>query len=305
MADLTDLDTFVAAATAGSFAAAARRLSISPAMVGRRVQALEDRYGAKLIERTTRSLRLTEVGTAFLDKARQVIESLDDLRDLAQPEASQLSGRIRLTGPTTLGIKHLARIIAQLSDKHPALEIELNLSDRSVDLITGGFDLAVRIGDLRSSAMIARRVGTYRFICCAAPDYLARRGTPLTPSKLADAECILNLNLVPRNRWPFQQEDGSLFSVDVKGHLEIDNGEALRAAALAGAGIIYVPRDLVEEDLSAGTMIEVLPDWPKIELPIHTLYPSRRLVPRRVTALVNAIASGLSSPPGASQNFLA
>jgi DNA-binding transcriptional LysR family regulator len=293
MADLTELQTFIAVATAGSFAAAARRLSVSPAMVGRRVQALEDRYGAKLIERTTRSLRLTEVGVAFLEKAHQVIENLDDLHDLTQIEAMRLSGRIRMTGPTTLGIRHLARIVAQMAAKHPALEIELNLSDRSVDLISGGFDLAVRIGELRSSSLIARRVGTYRFVCCASPGYLASKGKPRLPSNLGDAECVLNLNLVPRNRWPFHEKHGGQFSVEVRGHIEIDNDEALRAAALADAGIIYVPRDLVEDDLRSGALIEVLADWPKFELPIHTLHPSRRLVPRRVMALIEAVAAGL------------
>lgn len=293
MADLVDLETFVAAATAGSFAAAARRLSISPAMVGRRVQALEDRYGAKLIERTTRSLRLTEIGIAFLEKARQVIENLDDIRDLTQPDAADLSGRIRVTAPTTLGVKHLAAVLARMCDRHPALEIELSLSDVSVDLIAAGFDLAVRIGNLRSSGMIARRVGTYRFACCASPGYLARKGTPQSPADLAGADCVLNLNLVPRNRWPFSDRAGTQFSVDVRGHLEIDNGEALRAAALAGAGIIYVPRDLVDGDLQAGVLVEVLTGWQKIELPIHTVHPSRRLVPRRVTALIDAIAEAL------------
>ena len=293
MADLTDLETFVAVASLGSFTGAARRMSLSPAMVGRRVQALEDRYGAKLIERTTRSLRLTDVGAAFLQKARQIIETVDELGDLTRPESSQLSGRIRMTGPTTFGIKHLAGIIARMSDQHPALEIEMNLSDRSVDLIAGGFDLAVRIGELPSSAMIARRVGTYRFACCAAPEYLAQSGTPKTPDDLVNARCVLNLNLVPRNRWPFFDLQDAPFSVDVRGQIEIDNGEALRAAALAGAGIIYVPHDLVADDLRDGDLVEILADWRTIELPIHILHPSRRLVPRRVTALIDAIAAGL------------
>lgn len=262
-------------------------------MVGRRVQALEERYGTKLIERTTRSLRLTEMGVAFLEKARRILETVDELGDLTRPDASQLSGRIRVTGPTTLGIRHLAGIIARMSDRHPALEIELNLSDRSVDLISGGFDLAVRIGTLPSSTMIARRVGTYRFVCCAASSYLARKGTPKTLGDLVDACCVLNLNLVPRNRWPFHDQHGAPFSVDVHGPVEIDNGEALRAAALAGAGIIYVPRDLVEDDLRSGALTEVLADWHKIELPIHTLHPTRHLVPHRVTALIDAIAEGL------------
>jgi DNA-binding transcriptional LysR family regulator len=293
MADFSDLETFVAAAGAGSFAEVARRMSISPAMVGRRIQALEERYGVKLIERTTRSHRLTALGGQFLEKASQVIEAAGELDELAQPDDNQLSGRIRLTGPTTLGIKRLARVIAEMSERHPGVVIELNLSDRLTDLVTGGFDLAVRIGELHSSSMIARRVGTYRFVCCAAPAYLARHGAPRTPYELTQAHCVLNLNLVPRSRWPFHDKDGAAFTVEARGNVEIDNGEALRAAALAGAGIIYAPRDLVAEDLRNGALVQVLNDWPTMALPIHTVQPSRRYVPRRVRVLIDAIAEGL------------
>ncbi len=293
MTDLSDLETFVAAANTGSFAAVARRMSISPAMVGRRIQALEERYGAKLIERTTRSHRLTALGEQFLEKALQIIESVSELGELTRPTDAKLSGRIRLTAPTTLGIRHLARIISELSALHPEVVIEMSLSDRSVDLITGGFDLAVRIGELQSTSLIARRVGTYRFACCASPFYLAKHGTPQTPHDLAGARCILNLNLVPRSRWPFQNESGAKFTVEVSGSIEIDNGEAQRSAALAGAGIIFSPRDLVEEDLARGTLVEVLQPWNTFTLPIHTVHPSRRFVPRRVNVLIKAMAAGL------------
>jgi DNA-binding transcriptional LysR family regulator len=294
MSALADLETFVAVALSGSFAAAARRLAVSPAMIGRRIQALEERYGAKLIERTTRSLRLTMLGQDFLIRARQIIESFEELGELTRPDNVELSGRIRLTAPTTLGIKHLAGIIARMSANHPAMSLEMNLNDRTVDMITDGFDLAVRIGNLPSSAMIARRVGTYHFVCCAAPDYLERHGTPQSPHDLVRARCILNLNLVPRNRWPFHDDEGHPFSVDVQGSIEIDNGEALRAAALAGAGIIYSPLDLVSDDLRQGSLVQILTGWQTMTLPIHTLHPSRRLVPRRVRALIDAIAEGLA-----------
>jgi DNA-binding transcriptional LysR family regulator len=293
MADLSDLETFVAAANTGSFAAVARRMSISPAMVGRRIQSLEERYGAKLIERTTRSHRLTALGEQFLEKASQIIESVGELGELASPSGSTLSGRIRLTAPTTLGIKHLARIISHMSARHPDVVIEMSLSDRMVDLITGGFDLAVRIGELPSTSLIARRVGIYRFACCASPAYLEEHGTPQTPQELADARCVLNLNLVPRSRWPFQDAEGEKISVEVSGSVEIDNGEAQRAAALAGAGVIFSPRDLVEDDLRQGTLVEILRPWNTFALPIHTVHPSRKFVPRRVTALIEAVEEGL------------
>jgi DNA-binding transcriptional LysR family regulator len=236
---------------------------------------------------------LTVTGAAFLQRAIAIIESVDELGEITRPELLELTGRIRVSGPTTLGIKHLARIIAKMSAEHPAVAIEMNLSDRNVDLIASGFDLAVRIGELPSSSMIARRVGTYHFVCCASPDFITRYGTPETPRQLVDTKCVLNLNLVPRNRWPFRDEKGAPFTVEVNGNIEIDNGEALRVAALAGAGIIYSPRDLVADDLNDGTLVQVLENWQKLELPIHTVHPTRRLVPRRVNVLIEAIAEEL------------
>ncbi len=292
MSDLTELETFVATTQAGSFAAAARRLGLSPAMVGRRIQTLEDRYGAKLIERTTRSMRLTVVGEEVLEKARAILEQMDELADIARPGA-ELSGRIRITGAVTMGITRLAPILADFAEAHPAVTLELSLSDRRVDLVAGGFDLALRIGELPSSSLVARRVGTYDFVCCAAPRYLDRFGAPAIPADLNAGRAVLNLNLVPRNIWPFFGPGGARLSVEVRGAIEVDNGEAMRMSALAGVGVIYAPAPLVAADLASGALVEVLPDWGKLALPFHTVHPSRRFVPRRVTALVEAVAKGL------------
>jgi DNA-binding transcriptional LysR family regulator len=296
MADLLELETFVAVARSGSFAAAARLLAISPAMIGRRIQALEQRYGTTLIERTTRSQRLTASGQAFLSKSAEILDSVEELGELARPDIAKLSGRIRVAGPTTLGIKRLAGAIAEVSEAHPALTIELHLGDANVDLVAEGFDLAVRIGNLASTSMIARRVGTYDFVCCATPNYIKRFGAPETPSELGEARCILNLNLVPRNQWPFRDKHDSLFSIEVRSSIEIDNGEAQRAAALTGAGIIYAPRNLVEDDLRTGALVQVLKSFKTLLLPIHTLQPSRRFVPQRVKVLSAKFAEILRDP---------
>ena len=289
----TELVTLVAVAGSSSFAAAARRLSLSPAMVGRRIQALEERYGAKLIERTTRSHRLTPVGQRVLEKAAEIVRSIEELDELARVDSRELWGRVRMSAPTTLGIRRITSAIAALSAAHPDLIIELSLGDERVDLVSSGVDLAVRIGELPSSSLVARRIGGYGFVCCAAPEHLAREGAPSTPHELGQARCILNLNLVPRDRWPFHDAQGTRFAVEVTGTLEIDNGEALRAAALAGAGIIYAPRELVADDLAAGALVDVLPDWRTIELPIHTVHPSRTMVPRRVSAVIDALVAAL------------
>jgi DNA-binding transcriptional LysR family regulator len=294
MADLEALQTFVVAVRAGSFAHAARQSRISPAMVGRRIRALEESYGLRLIERTTRRQRLTEAGAAFLLRAEAVLDAAAELDELASPDGAQLRGRIRLSGPTTLGIKRLPPILARFTQQHPEVIFEMSLSDRRVDLVEEGFDLAVRVGHLPPSAMIARRIGTYGFVCVAAPEHIMRFGAPQHPDNLAGQRCVLNLNLVPRNRWPFLNADGSPFTVVVRGSMEIDNGEALREAALAGAGIAYVPQDLVAEDLQTGRLRQVLSDWPLPSLPIHAVHPSRKLVPRRVSAFIETLAQEMN-----------
>jgi DNA-binding transcriptional LysR family regulator len=293
MPELTNLETFVAAVKSGSFAGAARLLGISPAMVGRRIQALEEHHGARLIERTTRAQRLTELGESFFAQAESVLEAVAELDDLTRTEPGKLSGRIRATGPATLGIHRLAGIVARFCEQNPGVTVELSLNDRRADLIAEGYDIAIRIGELQPSAMIARRVGTYRFRCVTSPAYAAARGMPATPEELRQHRCILNLNMTPRNRWPFIGPGGISVIAEVEGGLQIDNGEAQLAAALEGAGIVYLPVDLVEKPLAAGELVEVLPHWERITLPIHLLYPSRRLVPRRLIAFIEAVAGGL------------
>jgi DNA-binding transcriptional LysR family regulator len=295
MADLTELTYFVAVARSGSFAAAARRLAISPAMVGRRIQALEERYDMTLIERTTRTQRLTTAGLAFLKKSSEILDSIEELDELARPDATALSGRIRMAGPTTLGAKRLARIVSEMSAEHPELALELHLSDRTVDLVAEGFDLAVRIGKLPSSSMVARRAGHYDFVCCASKDFVKREGAPENPKALSESRCIYNLNLAPRNQWHFRDKNDKAVVVQVHASLEIDHGEALRSAALAGAGIIYAPRCLVEEDLRASTLVQVMKGFRTVSLPIHVLQSSHRFVPRRVKALAKRIAASLQS----------
>jgi DNA-binding transcriptional LysR family regulator len=289
MTNLLYLETFVAAATTGSFANAAKLLQLTPAMVGRRIQALEDELGTKLIERSTRRQRLTDVGAKILEKASGILAGMDALKEVATGEMGELSGRLRISAPITLGIRRLAPMIAEFGSTHPKVTIEMCLSDRNVDLVSEGFDLAVRVGNLQSSSLIARRVGTYDFACCASPKYLGGYGTPETLSDLGRAKCILNLNLSPRDRWPFLSPEGQM-SVEVRGNIEADNGEALRAAALADGGVIYAPRMLVEDDLQSGALVEVLGHLKKHTLPINVVRTSREFQPVRTRAFIEAVS---------------
>jgi DNA-binding transcriptional LysR family regulator len=225
-----------------------------------------------------------------LEKASQIIDRMGELDELVRPDGMALAGRIRLSAPTTLGITVIAKMLARFTELHPAVAVEMNLNDRQIDLINEGYDLAVRVAELAPSSLVARRIGTYDFVCCAAPGYLQQHGTPVSPADLASARCVINLNIVPRNQWPFRDANGAAQSVQVRGNLELDNGEAQRAAALAGAGIIFAPRALVAADLKNGGLVEVLADFGKFTLPIHTVHPSRNFVPKRVSALIDFLA---------------
>lgn len=291
MADLDALRTFIAAVRTGSFARAARQLNLSPAMVGRRIAGLEHRYGAKLIERTTRTQRLTDTGQSFLLRAEAVIEAAAALEEISTSNA--LTGRIRLSAPTTLGIRRLPSIVAQFTTANPGIIFEMSLANRRVDLVAEGFDLAVRIGELPNSSMVARRIGTYRFVCCAAPAFIARHGVLRHPSELEGCRCVLNLNLIPRNRWGFIGPDGDTVTVEVAGGIEIDNDEAQRMLAIDGAGVVYLPLDLVKDDIADGSLVPLLAGWDMPSMPIHAVHPSRHLVPRRVSAFIDALAEGL------------
>jgi DNA-binding transcriptional LysR family regulator len=291
MADLDALETFATAVRTGSFAAAARVLGLTPAMVGRRIQGLEARYRTRLIERTTRAQRLTEAGEAFLVRAEAVLDAAAELDDSMSAAPGKLEGRVRMTGPATLGVYCLAEIVARFQAANPAVTVEMALADRRMDLIAEGFDFAVRIGELQSSTMIARHIGTYRLVLVASPGHLAAHGTPDAPEDLSGARCLINLNMSPRNRWPFSQ-DGKGVVAEVSGGLQIDNGEALRVATLEGAGIAYLPIDLVRDDIAAGRLVRLLQDWETMGLPIHLVHPSRR-VPRRVSALLDLLTAEL------------
>ncbi len=291
MADLDTLATFATAVRTGSFAAAARVLGITPAMVGRRIQGLEQRYGARLIERTTRAQRLTEAGETFLARAEAVLDAAAELDDAMSAGPGRLEGRIRMTGPATLGVHSLAGIVARFQAANPAVTVEMILADRRMDLIADGFDFAVRVAELQSSSMIARRIGTYRLMLVASPAYVEKYGAPASPGDLSSARCLINLNMTPRNRWPLSR-GGEQVIAEVEGGLQIDNGEALLVATLEGAGISYMPTDLVHEDLAAGRLVPVLAGWQMLTLPIYLVHPSRR-VPRRVSVLMETLADQL------------
>ena len=293
MQDLAELETFVATARLGSFAAAAQQVGVSSTMVGRRIQNLEARYGARLLERTTRAQKLTVFGAQFLEQSIRVLEELSVLDELASPTAV-LKGALRISAPTTLGVTTLGPLLAEFALAHPGLSVEMSLSNRRVDLVAEGYDLAIRIGDLPSSTLVSRCIGTYRLICCASPSWLAIHAEPTTPMDLAKGGCIVNSNFNPPDVWHFVDAAGGDIAARISGSLQLDSDEAQRSIAKQGGGIAYLPVDLVRSDLQDGSLVQLLNDFSTESMPIHAIYPSRRLLPKRVGAAIDAMAAALA-----------
>jgi len=271
------MQAFVAVAEHGSFAAAAVQLQVSAVMVGKYIQQLEAHLGTALLQRNTRHQRLTEAGTAYLAGCRQVLEQVQQAEADVAGLQRQPQGLLRISAPTTWGSCVLAPLLSGLLRAQPLLNIELDLSNRRVDLIEDGFDAAIRVGPLPSQELVARPLPPYAMSLCASPAYLRRRGTPRTPADLAGHDCLSHLAWRGGHGW--QLANGE--QVDWDARLSSNDGYALREAAVAGAGLILQPTALLAADLAAGRLKPLLRDYVPAPRPMHLIYlPDRRPRPR-------------------------
>lgn len=295
---LTGMQVFSRVAALGSFSAAARALGLSQTMATKHVAAIEDRLGVKLLHRTTRRLSLTEPGRRYLDAAERILAELEEAEAIAAAERVEARGTLRVNAPVGFGVREIAPLMPDFARRHPALTVELGLNDRFVDLVEEGWDLAVRIGALANSTMVARRLAPCRTVLCAAPAYLAARGTPRTVADLADHNCLgytLSRD-VGVDRWAFGR-DGAVV-VPVTGNLRANNGAALAAAAVAGQGLSYQPTFYVAEQLRSGRLVAVTLDHPTVELDgIFAVYPSDRRPPAKVRAWIDFLLERLGPEP--------
>jgi len=271
------MQAFVAVAEHGSFAAAAVQLQVSAVMVGKYIQQLEAHLGTALLQRNTRHQRLTEAGAAYLAGCRQVLEQVQQAEADVAGLQRQPQGLLRISAPTTWGSCVLAPLLSGLLRAQPLLNIELDLSNRRVDLIEDGFDAAIRVGPLPSQELVARPLPPYAMSLCASPAYLRRRGTPRTPADLAGHDCLSHLAWRGGHGW--QLANGE--QVDWEARLSSNDGYALREAAVAGAGLILQPTALLAADIAAGRLKPLLRDYVPAPRPMHLIYlPDRRPRPR-------------------------
>jgi DNA-binding transcriptional LysR family regulator len=293
-----ELSTFVAVAESLSFARAAARISRDAAVVSRRVNALERRLGVRLIERTTRSVRLTEAGRIYFERAREVLLSIDEAdREAAQHADGEPRGHLRLSLPDSFGRLWLAPMVSEFLAAHPLVTIEAEFSNRFVDLVGERFDLAVRLGELDDSRLVARRVGERRRLMCASPEYLRRRGRPTKPQHLEDHSCLVFTRLPARDRWEMMDANGVVQHVKVSGPLASDDAEVLMGSAKAGLGIMIATDWLVGPSLRSGELVQVLPEWRLVdEGAIYIVTPSP-VAASKTRAFSDWIAARLEHPP--------
>src|SRR5574337_1000833 len=289
-----EMQAFVAVADQGSFVAAAQALGMSKAAVSRYVADLEARLGVRLMQRTTRRLTLTTEGHLFLERCRDALAQIEDAENELLLASTVPRGLVRVNGPVTFGNLHLAPLWGEFLAHYPQVELDITLADRVVDLVEEGYDLAVRIGRLASSTLISRQVAVDQAVLCASPAYLEGHGWPRQPADLEHHHTIAYSYLSTGDRWVFQGPEGEV-SVRVRPRLRANSGDTCRAAALAGQGIIKQPTFLIGEDLRAGRLLAILPEWRGAEFGIHLVYPSRRFLPPQMRVLVAFLAERLGA----------
>jgi DNA-binding transcriptional LysR family regulator len=291
MFDLEVLTTFVEVADAGGVSAAARRLGLPKSIVSRRLQKLELDLGAQLLARTTRGAALTEAGSNLREHAVRAIAELEAARDAVSPEGD-VRGRLRIAAPLSFGATHLAPVLAELASRYPHLHVHAAYSDRYVDLVAGGFDVAIRVGILVDSNLVARRIATFRGGCVASPSYLAAHGEPATPAALTGHECLMQGN----ETWHFVV-DGKPFPVHPQGRFKADNGAALLSAALAGLGIAALPDFLTDSAVASGTLVKLLQAYPASDAGIFVVRPPGAAAPRKVRVLTDLLIERFGNGP--------
>ena len=301
---LKQIESFVAVATKGSLTAAALAEGVAPAVIGRRIDALEERLGVKLLVRTTRRITLTHEGSAYLEDCQRV------LTDLASAEASvsaggvKASGHLRITAPAGFGRRHVAPLVPRFVAAHPDVSVSLNLSDRVVDIVNEGFDCAVRVGDLPDSSLVSVRLADNRRLCVATPAYLQRAGTPQTPAELARHACLtLSSDASQTRGWAFQV-DGEVTHLRTSGPLDCSDGQVLHDWCLQGLGIAWRSTWEVEAEVADGRLQVLLQDFAAPPNGIYAVFPQRKHLPLRVRLWIDFIKHTYgdpaywSAPPG-------
>jgi len=294
---LLSMAVFKQAVDAGSFAAAARHFGISPEMVGNHVRGLETHLGARLLNRSTRRLNLTEAGGVYYQRCTEILADIQDAETEVGALQTSPRGLLRLAAPVTFGVLHMAPAVSDYMTRYPDVRIDFVVSDRFVNLIEERFDVAIRIGEQPDSGLIARKVASSRLIVCAAPSYLARAGRPETPADLGRHACLIYTEVATADTWRFQAQDGHSETVHVSGPLTSTNPAFVHRMALAGHGVVVGPSFSFAADIAEGRLVPLLTTWRSRVLSIHALYPHRSLLSAKVRSFVDFLVERFAHEP--------
>jgi DNA-binding transcriptional LysR family regulator len=286
---LTSLTAFVRVVDSGGFSAAGRRLNMSTTMVSNHVQALEDRLGVRLLNRTTRKVSLTEVGKAYYDRCIQILSDIEQADDIASALQSTPRGTLRIYTATHI-IPFIAPGVAEYLASYPEVKVDLTMGERTVDLIDEGYDVAIRLTPPAESSLIVRTLATWRHVLCCSPGYLERHGPLRQLSELADHNCVRHVLYPFGDDWHFTDRKGAPASARISGNLVTNSGETLRRAALQGVGVALAAGFLVAGDLESGRLIRLLPDYRPVEMSMNAVYPHRHNLSAKVRSFIDLLA---------------
>ncbi|MFI3190697.1 LysR family transcriptional regulator [Crenothrix sp. D3] len=294
MDKLTSMSVFVRVAKAGSFAGGASELGISRAMATKHIMQLEGSLGTRLFNRTTRSLNLTDVGTSYLERCQQVLLDVEEMEAAVTHLQTEPRGVLRISAPPVIGATHITRAIAAFLKIHPDLTVDLILQSNPSDLIDEGIDIAIYLGDLADTSMVARKLASSSMVVCGSPDYLAKYGIPNTPEDLLKHSCLVNWASAPRNKWKFKGKTGYT-TINVTGRMQSNVANANRIAAVNGLGLAMLATYVVGRDIEKGKLIAVLEDYAPPPLDIHAVYPHRKYLSTKVRRFLDFLQVWLPS----------
>ena len=290
-----EMRVFAAVVDAGSFVAASDALEMSKPAVSRHVAELEQRLGVRLLHRTTRRLSLTVEGEVFLARCKDLLAAVDEAEAEVSARGGSAVGVLKVSAPVSFGVLNLAPLWADFLADHPQLTLDLTLTDRFIDLVDEGYDMAVRVARLPSSSLVSRKLASTRMVLCASPRYLREHGAPAQPADLAAHEVLAYNLLATGDSWEFEGPQGAV-AVRVKPRMTTNSGDTCRAVALGHGGIVLQPSFLVSGDLERGDLVELMPDYRLAELGVYAVYPTRKHMPPKVRLLIDFLVERLREP---------
>ncbi|PIW26148.1 MAG: LysR family transcriptional regulator [Rhodospirillales bacterium CG15_BIG_FIL_POST_REV_8_21_14_020_66_15] len=295
MDQLTGMAVFAKVVESGTFTGAAKALGLSKGAVSKQIARLEDRLGARLLNRTTRRSSLTEVGAAFYERCRRIVAEAEEAELAVTRLHAEPRGILRVNMSMSFGLLHVAEALPDFMTAYPEIELDVSLDDRLVDVVEEGYDVVLRITELPDSSLIARRIAPFRTATCASPAYWDAHGRPRHPDDLRGHNCLLYAYLSTLNEWRYRDADGAI-GVRVQGNMRCNNGDVLRAAAMAGLGVIRSPTFIVGCDLQEGRLERVLADFEEQDRGIYAVYPYNRHLSAKVRAFVDFLAARFADP---------